>query len=239
MSSLSLYWIKDEKTKIPSLVGEGGARLTKVGKRKDNNILSLEGLGSRLELGRFSGCLSDTSKCAPGFTISLWLRVRNIANRLQYIVGNRPLGNNEEGFSLSRSEQGLMNISFVSKNRHVYMMYRADPDKWYHHSITWDGGPGINVTLNGRVLLKKKISDKRKRRNIVESFHAENGNIDESTSHRARRAAMSSLLLTLGRSGYSIDSDYDDVAVWNRILNPAEILAVYKGSLSKFIFVCC
>lgn len=215
----SLYSIVDKVSETRANIREGGAKLT----RHDvstNNYLTLEGRSSSIELGRFENCVGDISTCSNGFTFSSWIRVRDVVGEDQYILGNRrPLTRNL-GFSLLRTKQNQMNVVLSDTHGETYVTYGSSSGKWHHHVVSWDG-KDISVYRDG----KKLVMGRRKRRN---------SSVLDKMGNREKRS-VASALLTLGRHGFKIDADYDDVMFWNRSLNETEAMVLFYRDLGMFV----
>ena len=229
----SLYSIVDKVSETRATMREGGAKLT----RHDlstNNYLTLEGYSSSIELGRFEKCIGDISRCSTGFTFSLWLRLRDAVEENQYILGNKNPGTTEQGFCLLRTKRNEMKVEVRDSSGETHLTYASSSGKWFHHLVTWDGHH-IYVYLNGQMLIVEG-SKLRKRRFSFENGKEENG--------IRKRRGIGSGLFSLGRHGFKIDADYDDVMVWNRNLNRTEAAVMYYRDLGMFqqsflmIFVC-
>ena len=272
----SLYGIADKVTGKRGIIREGGAKLTKIGQLTGNKFLTLEGLGSSIELGRFESCISGLSGCGRGFTLSLWLRFRDAVGKAQYILGNTLPDSMDKGIVMMRTKDREMQISYKNTTHNLYAKYAASADEWVHHLITWNG-QRIAVYKNGKKQVKKRQRrslqsedtyvetrqrrslqsedthvETRQRRNIesedtyVEtrqrrSLQSEDTHVE--TRHRPavrrQKRSLTNHVLSLGRHGFKIDADYDDVIVWKRILNETEAAAMYYGDLGKTLAKDC
>ncbi len=224
----SLYGIADEVTGKRGTIRQGGAKLISIGKLSGNSFLFLEGNGSSIELGRFDGCLGDIINCKRGMTVSLWLRFRDIKGNTQYILGNSLAYSDERGFRLLRTKNKEMMMSYANNRQRFYAKYPAKSNTWTHHLITWDG-KRIIVYQNGKKFLER-VQTRTKR----DSMPFQN----EDAVHEARQTRdVANTMLSLGRHGFKIDADYDDVMFWEGILNETEASAVYRGNIGQYDFL--
>ena len=216
----SLYNIIDKVSKTRASIREGGAKLTRH-ELSTNNYLTLEGRGSSIELGRFGKCIGDLATCSSGFTFSLWLRVRDTVGESQYILGNKDISSSGQGFSLLRTKQNEMKFMLKDSRGEMQLTYSSPSGQWSHHVVAWNGRQ-FSAYVNGRKLLMEGSKQS--------SGHYFLGREGHGNNLRKKRS-METDLLSLGRHGFKIDADYDDIMFWNRNLNGTEASVVYYRDL--------
>lgn len=216
----------DRVSRTKANIREGGAKLT----RHDvstNNFLTLEGRSSSIELGRFGKCIGVLPICSDGFTFSLWLRLRDTVGEEQDILGISRSSFYNTGFSLIRTEKNEMKVVVLDSATRTYLWYASSLRKWDHHLVTWDSGK-MSVFINGKKLLTRRIVSEK--RHVVskklEGFESLGTGYDFSGSTG---------LLSLGRHGFKIDADYDNLMFWNRKLNDTEAVLMYYGDLGMIL----
>ena len=220
----SLYNIVDKISKTKASIRDGGAKLTRH-EFSTNNYLTLEGRSSSLELGRFSTCIGDLTACSNGFSFSLWLRTRSTRGESQYILGNKDTGTSAQGFYLLRTEQDEMKFAIRDSNAKTHLTFKSSSGKWIHYMFTWNKRQ-VSLYVNGRKLLL----DGRKE---DAGYHS----IEGRESSLRKKRTMNSGLFSLGRHGFKIDADYDDLMFWSHGLNKSKASAVYYRDLGLSIFL--
>ena len=222
----SLYSIIDKITETRASIRQGGAKLTRHESSR-NNFLTLEGRSSSIELGRFGKCIGDLTACTSGFTFSLWLRLRDTEGEDQYILGSRDILGNEQGFSLLRTKHNKMKVVLRDSRSEMHISYSSSSGIWSHHLVVWDG-QAFSIYVNGGKLVMEE-NRQRIGRHGFEKEELENSLKEKKTIETG--------LFSLGRHGFKIDADYDDVMFWNRSLNRTEAIVMYYRDLGLFLFL--
>ena len=222
----SFYSIIDKVSQTRASIREGGAKLTRH-ELSTNNYLTLEGRSSSIELGRFGKCIGDLATCSTGFTFALWLRVRDTIGESQYILGNKDISSSGQGFSLLRTKQNKMKVVLRDSRGEMYLTYSSPSGIWSHHLIAWNGRK-FSAYVNGRQLLLEGSTQRAGRYFLGREGH---------TNNRRMKRNIDTGLFSLGRHGFKIDADYDNVMFWNRNLNGTEASVMYYRDLGMYNFL--
>ena len=106
---------------------------------------------------------------------------------------------------------GYLNFT-VTNERHVTsVFYKCKEKIWLQHTFVWTPENVINVYING-----KNTSYSHEQKSLI-------GN---------EKTGNTTTSLILGREGFNIDADFDEIRIWNKKVDAKEILWIYRSILS-------
>lgn len=210
------YWgvqvnkrIKDCKTGLEGLIFNDCVTAQGV----VNQSLETDGRGAWVNLGNFvNTCMSEPSLCPYGITVSLWIKYAILDNNgLQYFMGTSGTKEGLRGFLIYQDFLYDREDHLAVKVENGTMLWKrsfAVPrHSWTLVTFTWDEQGGLEIYANGT--------------NV-------GGDLKGKTT-KPENVYFTSL--TLGRPNNEMifsKAAFDEIAMWERKLDPMEIEAIYK-----------
>jgi len=175
-------------------------------------------------------CFSNPSQCQKGLSVAFWVKLGMSLENRRFLLGTST--STSLGTSLDKKSKIGIWITQIQINKNIYLTIKIGtrqrlwtlkplvlPDKWIHVSVTWNTTNGLSVYLNGKLNSRSNYYRSNFHQNVVVK--------------RTLIISKPVKNVSLNKSKLLGEISFDDIALWDRILNQDEIAAMHYSTSHK------
>ena len=219
-TSSPVFWRTEVKTKVNDVKSDQQGFAfgrTQVMSGVVNDSVLTNGQDAWLNLGHFMNtCLGEPSICDKGMTVSFWIKYHVIHQPIQYFMGTSGTQAGYRGFLVyqdyRRDTEDHLTIKVENSTLLWERSFSAPRDTWVHVMFTWNSIDGLSVYRNGSLV---GVERQGKMTYPISPYFT---------------------TLTIGRPNNRYvfcNASFDEVAVWYRTLQAAEIQSIHDRLIDK------
>ena len=161
--------------------------------------------------------------CPQKLTLAVWIQPTSIGGSYEMVIAKTNGGSWSQGYGLvGRSGEPNHLTFFVNQYSSSGAMVKAEIGKWSHITGVFDGDQ-VSVYLNGELAGKVKVPATS---SDAEPFDDQNRYETRSNIKHSNTA----MYIGCNPSGYSWSGKMDELVIYSRALEPAEVRQLYRAS---------
>lgn len=167
-------------------------------------------------------CFSNPSHCQKGLTVAFWVKLGMSLENRQFLLGTSMGEKSKIGIWITRvqiNKNIYLTIKIGTRKRLWALKPLVLPDKWLHVAVTWNITNGLLVYINGKLNSRSNYYRNNFHQNVVVKRTLTIGKLSNNVS--------------LDKSKLLGEISFDDIALWDRILNQDEIAAMHYSTSHK------